>query len=122
MALLQELKRYQISSEQLERTVAQCQLPRTTFACKLEELSRLYLQYEAFLAQDYLDSEDVLELWKNNAAPGMPNQPPAASAPVSNTYPPVAPVSWRSYPDFICNMKHFWHRTIWTVRMCWSFS
>lgn len=60
--MLQELKRYQISSEQLERTVAQCQLPKTTFACKLEELSRLYLQYEAFLVQDYLDSEDVLEL------------------------------------------------------------
>ena len=59
---LQELKRYQISSQRLQQTIAKQELPQTLFTCKLRELAALYDQYDGFLAQDYLDSEDVLEL------------------------------------------------------------
>ncbi|MBQ3510106.1 MAG: helicase-exonuclease AddAB subunit AddB [Peptococcaceae bacterium] len=58
----QELKRYQISSQQLEDTLEQSQLPQTLFTSKIQEISSLYSGYEAFLEQDYLDSEDVLDL------------------------------------------------------------
>lgn len=59
---LQELKRYQISSQKLQQTIAKQKLPQTLFTCKLGELAALYSQYDSFLAQDYLDSEGVLEL------------------------------------------------------------
>ncbi len=58
----QELKRYQITSQQLQQTIARQELPQTLFTCKLQEISQLYLQYDAFLQQDYLDSEDVLDI------------------------------------------------------------
>lgn len=61
----QELKRYQITSARLADTLAGQTLPRSAFACKLEEVSRLYSQYDAFLAQDCLDSEDMLDLLLN---------------------------------------------------------
>ncbi len=60
---MQELKRYQISSQRLQQTIAKQELPQTLFTCKLRELAALYDRYDGFLAQDYLDSEDVLELF-----------------------------------------------------------
>ena len=58
----QEMKRYQISSSRLEDTLQQHTLPQTLFTSKLQELSMLYSGYDRFLAQDYLDSEDVLDI------------------------------------------------------------
>lgn len=58
----QEMKRYQITSQKLEQTIKAQQLPQTVFTSKLQELSRLYTRYEAFIAQDYLDSEDILDI------------------------------------------------------------
>ncbi len=59
---IQELKRYQISSDLLQHSVTDAQLPKTLFSSKLQELSQLYSGYDAFLSQDYLDSEDVLDV------------------------------------------------------------
>ena len=59
---VQELKRYQISSGTLQQTLEQQELPETVFTHKLQEISQLYAQYDAFLAQDYLDAEDVLDV------------------------------------------------------------
>ncbi len=58
----QELKRYRISSQKLEETLENKQLPQTLFTSKIRELSQLYSGYHAFLAQDNMDSEDMLEL------------------------------------------------------------
>lgn len=57
---IQELKRYQVSAallHDIQRTEA---LSGSLFGSKLTELSALYSGYEAFLAQEYLDSEDAL--------------------------------------------------------------
>ncbi len=58
---IQELKRCQIDGARLQATLAQEALPDTLLRRKLEELTRLYGQYEVFLSQAYLDAEDVLE-------------------------------------------------------------
>ncbi len=57
----QEMKRYQIHSDRLEQTIRKQPLSHTQFTTKLQELSQLYTAYEAFLSQDYLDSEDILD-------------------------------------------------------------
>lgn len=59
---LQEFKRYQISSEGLRQVLEQANLPQTLFTSKLGEIAALYGQYDDFLAQEYLDSEDALAL------------------------------------------------------------
>ncbi len=58
----QEMKRYRIYSQMLEETLEQQALPQTIFSSKLQELSRLYSGYDTFLAQESMDSEDVLEI------------------------------------------------------------
>ncbi len=62
---IQELKRYQISSHTLQQSIVQNDLPQTVFSNKLQELSNLYSQYDAFLAQEYLDSEETLNVLLN---------------------------------------------------------
>lgn len=62
---IQELKRYQISSGRLSDTVREQNLPRTVLSSKLEELSLLYSQYEMMMAEQFMDSEDVLNLLLN---------------------------------------------------------
>ena len=59
---IQELKRYQISSSRLSDTLKEQNLPRTVLSSKLEELSLLYSRYDALLEEQFLDSEDVLNL------------------------------------------------------------
>ncbi len=59
---VQELKRYQISSSRLADTLAMQNLPRTVLSSKLEELSALYSHYDTIMEEQFMDSEDVLNL------------------------------------------------------------
>ena len=59
---IQEMKRYQISSGLLQRTIEENALPQTVFGSKLQELSALYSGYDAFLSNEYLDSEEMLNI------------------------------------------------------------
>lgn len=58
---VQECKRYQVSCEQLEQICRSEELPQSVLTQKLQEISALYTGYEAFLEQDYMDSEDLLD-------------------------------------------------------------
>ena len=59
---IQELKRYQVSPELLYHAVHGENIQASLFGSKVSELSALYQSYETFLTQDYLDSEDALNL------------------------------------------------------------
>ena len=58
---IQELKRYQISSNTLQQIATETGNQKSVFHNKVQELSNLYSSYESFLSQEYLDSEDILD-------------------------------------------------------------
>ena len=62
---IQELKRYQITSQRLTDTLTEQNLPRTILSSKLEELSALYSRYDALMNEQFMDSEDILNLLLN---------------------------------------------------------
>ena len=59
---IQELKRYQVTPDLLAHTLQAEQIQSSLFGSKVAELSGLYGGYEAFIAQDYVDSEDTLNI------------------------------------------------------------
>lgn len=67
---IQELKRYQISAARLGQVLTTQNVSGSLFGSKISELSMLYDDYEKFLAQDYLDSEDALNFLLNQLEHG----------------------------------------------------